>query len=333
MELLNGFGTEIVLALQEFLGSLIPLMRFFTFLGTEEFYLLVMPILFWSINTSMGFQVGVLLMISSSLNFVLKVALHTPRPFWVDPQIMVYSIETTFGIPSGHAQNAVALWGLAATFVRKTWFWVLAISMMFLIGLSRIVLGLHFPLDVLAGWAIGGILLYLFISLRGPVAAWYRQKERGMQIIITLGLTLAILLVGTGVTLFVSQTIEIPLTWFANASLAAPDEPADPFALDSLLTATGTLFGLVAGYIMLQSQGGYEPRGTAIQHLLRYVLGVVGILILWYGLGEVFPRQANLLGFGLRFFRYALVGAWAAWWAPRLFIRLKLAHRVEQVEP
>ena len=329
MEFLNGFGTEAVLAIQSLMAGLVPVMQFFSFLGREEFYLLLMPLLLWSVDRSLGFQVGVILMLSTSLNSFLKVALHTPRPFWVDPQVMISTIETTFGVPSGHAQNAVAVWGLVAYYYRKGWVWILAIGAIFLIGFSRIVLGLHFPQDVLAGWAVGGILLYLFINLRQPVENWYRQKERGTQIILTLGLTLVILLIGTGLVLFVSQTYDIPLVWLANASRAAPEAPPDPYSLDGLLTATGALFGLAGGYIMLNSQGGYDTRGSLVQHILRYLIGVAGILLIWYGLGQVFPGQANLIGYGLRYFRYALVGAWAAWWAPLLFIRLHLASPAE----
>ena len=56
------------------------------------------------------------------------------------------------------------------------------------------------------------------------------------------------------------------------------------------------------------------------QRFGRYVLGVLGVFILWFGLGEVFPRGETWLPFLLRFLRYGLVGLWVTALAPLLFI-------------
>jgi hypothetical protein len=52
---------------------------------------------------------------------------------------------------------------------------------------------------------------------------------------------------------------------------------------------------------------------------------LIGILILWMGLGEVFPRDENMISFVLRYFRYTLVGFWITAGAPWLFFHFKLA--------
>ena len=53
---------------------LIPPMEFFTFLGKEEFYLLVMPMLVWAVDYSFGLRIGVILLLSGSLNSIFKIA-------------------------------------------------------------------------------------------------------------------------------------------------------------------------------------------------------------------------------------------------------------------
>jgi membrane-associated phospholipid phosphatase len=63
--------------------------------------------------------------------------------------------EPSFGLPSGHAQNSVAIWGILAYSFKKNWLWSIAVILMFLIGVSRLVLGLHFPQDTLLGWMDG----------------------------------------------------------------------------------------------------------------------------------------------------------------------------------
>ncbi|HMN61370.1 MAG TPA: phosphatase PAP2 family protein, partial [Anaerolinea sp.] len=87
--------------------------NFFTFLGTENFYLLVMPALYWCVDAGLGLRIGLILTVSGSVNAMLKLAFHTPRPYWVDPHVQAWSTEASFGLPSGHAQNAAAIWGLA----------------------------------------------------------------------------------------------------------------------------------------------------------------------------------------------------------------------------
>ncbi|MBI2331993.1 MAG: hypothetical protein HYU84_07530, partial [Chloroflexi bacterium] len=47
-------------------------------------------------------------------------------------------------------------------------------------------------------------------------------------------------------------------------------------------------------------------------------------LILWQGLGAVFPRNADVLSYLLRFIRYALVGWWIIGGAPWIFKHFNL---------
>ena len=56
---------------------------------------------------------------------------------------------------------------------------------------------------------------------------------------------------------------------------------------------------------------------------------MVGVLIFWYGLGAIFPREATLLSYSLRYFRYVLVGLWISALAPLTFQRLRLLNLVK----
>ena len=56
------------------------------------------------------------------------------------------------------------------------------------------------------------------------------------------------------------------------------------------------------------------------------------MLILWAGLGAVFPDGENLLAYSLRYLRYALIGFWIAGLAPLVFFKLKLANEGNQPE-
>jgi hypothetical protein len=55
-------------------------MEIFSFFGTEYFFLLLLPALYWCLDAGTGIRVGVILLLSTSLNDALKLVFHGPRP-------------------------------------------------------------------------------------------------------------------------------------------------------------------------------------------------------------------------------------------------------------
>jgi membrane protein DedA with SNARE-associated domain/membrane-associated phospholipid phosphatase len=105
----------------------------------------------------------------SFLVFILKTAIHRVRP---RTGITLFQIGG-WSFPSGHAMMSIIFYGmLAYLFIRKMQSWklkVLAVAaagfMVFMIGLSRIYLNVHYLSDVLAGYAGG--LFWLTVSITG----------------------------------------------------------------------------------------------------------------------------------------------------------------------
>jgi PAP2 superfamily. len=89
--------------------------------GERIFFLILLPALSWCVEASVGLRVGVVLLVSTSVNDALKMALHGPRPYGISTDVIGYASETSFGIPSGHAQIAVGVWGMMAASLRKWW--------------------------------------------------------------------------------------------------------------------------------------------------------------------------------------------------------------------
>jgi membrane-associated phospholipid phosphatase len=300
-------------------------MQFFSFLGTEQFFLFIAPALFWCIDAGLGLRMGLGLSISVSLNSILKLAFHSPRPYWVNPSVQPMAAETSFGLPSAHAQNAVVVWGLLAAWIKKTWAWVLAILIMLMIGLSRIYLGVHFLGDVLAGWLVGALILWAFLRLERPLLAWLARLPVSGQILAALIASLALILLGALVRLPLSGWT-VPDSWATLAARAPEARPLEPLALSSLFSQAGVFFGLALGGILLKRGGWFDARGPALQRVLRYLIGLVGVMSIYLLLGALFPRGEALIPYLLRYLRYALIGLWIAFIAPWLFIRLKLAR-------
>ena len=296
---------------------LIPIMKGVTFLGNVEFYLLIMPLLYWCLDLSLGIRIGILLLVSGGFNSILKFAFGSPRPFWVSTQVQRLTEAYGFGFPSGHAQSAASNWGLLAVTIKKAWVTTLALIVILLIGLSRIFLGVHFLHDVLAGWLIGSLLLWIFIRLEPGIISWFKQNSLGMRLI---GLVLV-----TGLFILPAIFIVPPLN-YQPLNPDFVDIDGNPYSYDDLLTNAGAFFGLGLGIIFLEKKGTFNTKEPVWKLILRYLIGIVGILLLYAGLGRIFPNGTNLAAYTLRFIRYSLIGLWISFAAPVVFSWLKLTE-------
>jgi membrane-associated phospholipid phosphatase len=325
MEAIHEFEIVVLLFLQSIGAWLASVMQAASLLGSEEFYMLVMPTVFWSLDSALGIRLAVMLILTNGVSSFGKMAFHLARPYWIDTRIVPLSVETGFGMPSGHAMNAAGLWGLMVVWTRQRWAKAAGLVLIFLIGFSRLYLGMHFISDVLVGWLIGGLMLALFLRLETSITPWLstlslRQKI-GLAFASSVGIILLFVL---GRALAGGWTV--PALWAQNA--LRQGEPIDPFNLDAAFTLAGTWFGMLAGVAWYQQRyGAYSAAGTPAQRLLRYAVGLVGILIFWFGLGKILPREADLLSFTLRYLRYILVGLWISALAPLLFERMGLQRK------
>jgi len=105
---------------------------------------------------------GVTVILAQALSEVLKAWIDRPRPTLVSRLDLVYSSS----FPSGHAlMTPVVYLTLACVLAQGRrrpgegkWLFGPAILLTIAVGLSRLVLGVHWPTDVLAGWCLGGAI-------------------------------------------------------------------------------------------------------------------------------------------------------------------------------
>ena len=141
-----------------------------SFLGREEFYLLLVPLLYWVVDKRLATHFAVLYLLSVYVNSIAKEVAAQPRPSAT--RVTILDEAEGGGLPSGHAQMAATSWGFLAARRPVRWFrWAMA-ALVAGIGLSRIYLGAHFPHDVLAGWVLGGAILLVYLALAPRVAPW-----------------------------------------------------------------------------------------------------------------------------------------------------------------
>jgi membrane-associated phospholipid phosphatase len=325
MQTILDFGVRLIVVLQG-LGDWQALpMKLFSFLGTEDFFLLALPLFYWCVDSMLGIRVVIILMLSTSINSFFKLAFHGVRPYWYSTSVRGLAVETSFGIPSNHAQSAAVVWGLLAAFLRKWWGWLVAGLLIFLIGLSRLYLGVHFPHDVILGWLIGGLILWLALRFWDPVSAWAKKQSAGWQVFAAFLVSLVIFLLPL-----------IPYTWLKATNWQPPQAWAEyatqALSMQGMATSSGVFFGMAVGLVWFTRKGGFQTKGLWWKLVLRYLLGIAGALVIRYGLKFIFPEGETVLAYFLRYLRYTLIGFWVTGGAPWAFIHLKLAEKSGNIE-
>jgi glycerophosphoryl diester phosphodiesterase/membrane-associated phospholipid phosphatase len=302
--------------LQEDQAWATPLMTVLTFLGDEEFYLLAFPLLYWIVSRRLGLRLGVMLLLTAGVNSALKLVWTTPRPSFLVPEVGSVT-ETSFGMPSGHAQNAAAIWGTLAVLLRRWGVRLALVALIALIGWSRIHLGVHFIEDMLVGWLVGGLLVLVFVVLGPRLGRWWQRQHPAQQVLAAVTASLAMI---APATLLSGRLEGLGYPWPGLA------DPAAVTGASHAVTPAATLAGFGIGLVLLTSRGGFDSGGTWGRRLGRALLGLVGVVVLWQGLGAVLPGGEEPIELVLRYLRYALVGAWVGGIAPLLFVRLGLAR-------
>lgn len=310
-------GIEVVRALRDAPAWLTDVAAAVTFLGDAEFYLLAFPLLYWSVHRRLGLQLGVVLLLSASVNAVLKLAWHAPRPSFLDPSLGVVE-EHTYGVPSGHAQNAMALWGLLGVELRTRTAAVASGALVLALAWSRLQLGVHYPVDTAVGLAVGALLLLAYLRWRQPVTAWLAARPPSHRVGVALAASLGLLGMAVLARVVLAGS-SVPSTWIGA-------DPADPpYSLEAAVVATAALFGIAAGAVVVHERGGFRTDGTWWRRALRYPVGIVGVAVLALGLGDT-PTGDDVGALALRWVQYALIGLWIGGLAPLTFVALGLAH-------
>ncbi|MBQ8135808.1 MAG: phosphatase PAP2 family protein [Clostridia bacterium] len=161
--------------LQAQLGeSWIRVVSFFSAFGEEMFLIVVMGLMYWGLNKAFGKRIGLTLLMGIVWNPMIKNIFLRRRPYFdhenirlyrlVDPNADQYDIAAQgFSFPSGHSTNAAGLCASFASWWNQKWLKALCILMPILVGISRVIVGAHFPTDVIVGWILG-ICCFLIVS-------------------------------------------------------------------------------------------------------------------------------------------------------------------------
>lgn len=293
-----------------------------TELGSQTFIIALLALILWSVDSGLGARLFVACVGTGMLNHLLKGLVFGSRPSWYSAQITAYVSESSFGMPSGHAQGSTVLWGyLGIRSGRRGLLWA-AVVLIALICLSRVYLGAHFISDVAVGVLLGAATLWAFLRWEDRVLAWWRGLDTVRWAGAALAASLVPCLIGAVWRYTAGRGWQTPAEWIG----ATPPDPAG-YTLTGLFTLSGALLGGLVGLTLLDRRGWYSAKGTVPARAARFVLGISVVVAALAFEHVLFGGVSGLAGAVLSYLVYAGIAFWAAFGAPELFLRSGLAER------
>ncbi len=281
-------------------SSIQSIFKAISYLGENLVFIIIIAVLYLGYNKRFAKNLTLSLLFSHYLVELTKEIFQDPRPITnQDPEGDYGVIESSFGFPSGHAQNAVAFWGYAGNEFKDKYKYkdipiipVILSVIIFLVAISRIIIGVHDLQDIIGGLLIGIGFLLAFIYLEPILSKQFNKLGFITKIIIAVVVSIALFLIGTllfpnaGAGVYVSST---PPSY--------PDEGA-------FGTVGGVLLGFGVGYILEHEYIKYDPAQlTTKRKVINVIIGLAIALIIFIPLDYLLEINSVFY----RFARYAIL--------------------------
>ena len=268
---------------------LVAIAKPITFLGDEYGLIIVLALLYWLYDTKNGLRIAVVTLISAWFNGVLKTSIGEPRPSGTQ-----YVEAGGSGMPSGHAQNSVSMYGTLAVADRNRITLIVGLVLPLLIGLSRVILNVHTMTQVLVGWLVGAAIVAVYYYSSVHVEKWYSKQSKLVQYATLFGAYLVMII--------------ISVSWHENSE-----------ALHGAVIVASGFLGMTVGHNLQVEYVKYRNSRRFVQNVLRTIVGLVLVGVVLFGLGAILPDSLGELGATIK---YSLTGFTASFVAPWFFEQL-----------
>lgn len=222
-----------------------------TILGEEIFIVPLLLIIFWTVNKKFGEVLAFTIFTSYLLNNSLKDFFSFERPIG-EEGIRTLRPETATGksFPSGHSQSAAATAGGFSLYLKSRWVTMVSMTLMVLVGLSRVYLGVHYPKD-----GITGILLGLLVALICS-KLFLKVDPLKMYLVVLI--------------------LFLPALFFAQST--------------DFIKSLASYLGFFLGILLEKKKVNFSTDGPLVKKVLRVALGIILVLLIKEGLKGIFPE-------------------------------------------
>ena len=286
-----------------------------THLGSETLFLAIAIIVFWCVSKRDGYYLMTVGFLGTLINQFLKLVCQVPRPWVKDPNFTIVESARAdaagYSFPSGHTQNAVSVLGCPARAAKKLWLRILLVAVILLVGLSRMYLGVHTPLDVGVSLAVGAVLVF------GLYPLFVKSEEKPRLMYYAMG-ALAVL------SLIYVLFVEL-FPWGADID---PDNLAEGIKNGWLIL--GASCGMLLGSYIEAKYIHFDTKAPLPAQILKVVLGLALVLALKAGLKPVLAIVFGSMGIATAI-RYFLLVIFAACVWPLTFRWFAKGKRAKKI--
>ncbi|MBK5200375.1 MAG: phosphatase PAP2 family protein [Spirochaetaceae bacterium] len=269
-----------------------------SFFGEEAIIIIILGWILYGIDKKKGFAICGSILSATIAMGIIKAIVRAPRPFQVLTEIKGKRLSTATGysFPSGHASVSSSMYSSIAIAFKKKTLSIICATTIVLVAISRMYLGVHWPIDVFGGIIIGitsSFILYsVFYKISGDKTLKQKVSLRIGSIFFVVSFILCILL---------------------------SNNLIDTVAFSDLLKTIALAGGAYFGFFFESKYINYSVDGKTITKIARLIILVICSLLIIVGIKALFGVSYYYIG---AFVRYNTVGIFLTYLFPLIFKKL-----------
>jgi len=291
MELIQFFFSENTNIFFRDIGTpfLDIIFKVLTVIGSQPVFLFISLLIFWCYERKMGIRVIYVILFSGHIGLLAKSLFGMQRP----PDYLHKVTENDFGFPSSHALVSSGFWGYMGLRIRKIPIIIAGAIAVFLVSLSRIYLGVHYPGDIVGGIVFGLTVAFVFYKGETVIASLFEKQDRTTKYLIALFLPALLVLIASLQGGLVKEQIELGL----------------------LMASIGV------GYLLEEEKIRFQDTKNKKQLIKRALVGIV-ILGTIFAVSEILSMAFPVF----TYIKYILLGFSSVYVVPLVFTKLEICE-------